>query len=111
MMVDTTLLRSCVELIVDLAWWYFEVVGFYADMFWLAGGGDLFVGTIEAVCLAYNVPLLGGDLSRRIAAVYSSPHDQYRLVVSLGASGLWYRNHGPRLLEALRALTASGDAA
>jgi hypothetical protein len=110
MTVDATLLSSCVEVIVDPAWWYFQVVDFYAEAFWLAGGGDLIIATIEAVCLAHEVPALGERLGRQLAGVYLASHDQYRLVVSLGASGLWYRDRGPHLLEALRALTTSGDA-
>jgi hypothetical protein len=110
MTVDATLLSGCLELIVEPAWWYFEIVDFYAEAFWLAGGGDLIIRTIEAVCLANDVPPLGDGLSRQLAEVYPSSHDQFRLVVSLGASGLWFRDCGPRLLEALRALTTSGDA-
>lgn len=111
MTADATLLSSCVEVIVEPAWWYFQVVDFYAEAFWLAGGSDLIIAAIEAVCLAHDVPPLDDRLSRQLAGVYPSPHDQYRLVVSLGASGLWYRGRGPHLLEALQALTTSGDAA
>ena len=110
MTADATLLSACLELIVEPAWWYFQIVDYYAEAFWLAGGGDLIIGTVEAVCLANDVPPLTEGLSRQLAGVYPSPDDQYRLVVGLGASGLWFQDSGPRLLEALRALTTSGDA-
>jgi hypothetical protein len=70
MTVDTTLLSCCMELIVDPAWWCFQIVDYYAEAFWLAGGGDLIIRTIEAVCLANDVPPLGESLSRQLAGVY-----------------------------------------
>jgi hypothetical protein len=106
----TTVLYSWAELIIDPAWWYFRVVDFYADAFWVAGGGDLIVDAIESACVACGVPPLADSLSRQLASTYPSAHDQYRLVVNLGANRLWDCGCGWRLLEALRALVASGDA-
>jgi hypothetical protein len=110
MTVDTTLLRCCLELIVDPAWWYFRLVEHYAEAFWLAGGADLMIRTIGKVCLDCQVTPLSESLSRRLAAVYPSPYDQYRLTVSLGVSALWYQGFGRQLLDALSALTANGGA-
>ena len=110
MTTNLTLFRPCLELIVDPAWWYNRLVEHYAEAFWLAGGGDLMIRTIETVCLDCQVPPLGESLSRRLAGVYPSPYDQYRLTVSLGVSALWYQGFGRRLLDALNALTANGGA-
>lgn len=110
MTVNLALLRPCLEVILDPAWWYNRLVEQYAEAFWLASGGDLFIRTIETVCLEYGVAPLSDGLSRRLASAFVSPHDQYRLTVSLGTSALWYHGCGPRLLDALRALTGNGGA-
>jgi hypothetical protein len=110
MTIKVTLLRPCLELIVDPAWWYNRLVEHYAEAFWLAGGGDLMIRTIETVCLDCDVTPLSESLSRRLAGVYPSPHDQYRLTVSLGVSALWYHGSGRRLLDALSSLTANDGA-
>ncbi|MEV4706745.1 hypothetical protein [Actinoplanes sp. NPDC049316] len=110
MTVNLTLLRPCLELIVDPAWWYNRLIDNYAEAFWLAGGDDLMIHTIETVSLDCGVTPLSDSLSRRLAAVYASPHDQYRLTVSLGTSALWYHDSGPRLLDALRTLTGNDGA-
>ena len=109
MTINLTLLRPCVELIVDPAWWYNRLVEHYAEAFWLASGGDQMIRTIETVCLTCQVPPLSDSLSRRLAGVYPSPHDQYRLTVSLGTSALWYHGSGRQLLDALSTLTTNGD--
>jgi hypothetical protein len=109
MTVNVALLRPCVELITDPAWWYQRLVEHYAEAFWLAGDGDRIVRTIETVCLACDVPPLSDNLSQRLVAAFSSPHDQYQLVVSLGASALWQHNNGQRLLAALRPLATSSE--
>ena len=105
-----TLLYSWAELIIDPAWWYYQVVNFYAEVFWVAGGGDLIIDAIESTCSACGVSPLADSLSRQLASTYPSAHEQYRLVVTLGAAGLWNCGGSGRLLDALRALTASGDA-
>src|SRR4051812_32478753 len=66
MTVNVALLRPCVELIIDPAWWYQRLVERYAEAFWLAGDGDRIVRTIETVCLACDVTPLGDSLSRRL---------------------------------------------
>jgi hypothetical protein len=110
MTTNLTLFHPCLELIVDPAWWYHRLVEHYAEAFWFAGGGDLMIRIIETVCLNRQVPPLSESLSRRLAGVYPSPHDQYRLTVSLGVSALWYHGLGRQLLDALSALTANGGA-
>ncbi|GAA1883748.1 HAD-IA family hydrolase [Asanoa iriomotensis] len=106
MTVNVNLLRPCVELILDPAWWYNRLVEHYAEAFWLAGGGDLMIRTIETVCLDCGVAPLSDGLSRRLAGVFVSPHEQYRLTVSLGTSALWHQGHSSQLLDALHALAA-----
>jgi hypothetical protein len=107
MPVNVTLLDSCLELILDPAWWYNRLVEHYAEAFWLAGGGDLMIRTIETVCLNCHVPPLGESLSRSLAGVYSSPHDQYRLTVSLATSALWHRGNSNQLVHALHSLASA----
>jgi hypothetical protein len=104
MTVNVTLLRPCLELILDPAWWYNRLVEHYAEAFWLVGGGDLMIRTIETVCLDCGITPLSDNLSRRLTTVYASPHDQYRLTVCLGTSALWYGGHASQLSHALHSL-------
>ena len=107
MPVNESLLRPCLELIVDPLWWYTQAARYYAEAFWAVGGGDLIIQTIETVLLDCTVPRRDEGLSRVLAGVYPAPHDQYRLTVSLATSALWHHGHADKLLQALQDLTSS----
>ncbi|WP_432832919.1 hypothetical protein [Dactylosporangium sp. CA-092794] len=49
MTVNLALLRPCLEVILNPAWWYNRLVEHYAEAFWLANGGNLFIRTIATM--------------------------------------------------------------
>lgn len=105
MPVNESLLGTCIGLMSQPYWWYTRLVEHYADTFWLVGGGDLILHTIDKVRAECQLQPFSDSLSRKLAAVYTSPYDQYRLTVSLGTSALWHHGNAPELIRSLLALT------